>query len=167
VFFFFALFFRPSSPPDFFLFLSLPLNYLKKTRTKKMLLYNKQKKNVPSNARRFLISVTVLGSAGPIRFIVNEDELVASVITTALKSYAREGRLPVLGSDMNNFMLYCPVSGSEALNPWETIGSSGVRNFMLFKKPVTENSISGQKPSRKSSWKSWFNKSISRKISSH
>ncbi|KAK4400054.1 hypothetical protein Sango_1111500 [Sesamum angolense] len=99
-----------------------------------MLLY-KQKKNQPSKGNRFLISVTVLGSAGPIRFVVNEDELVAAVIDTALKSYAREGRLPILGSDLNNFMLYCPIAGTEALSPWETIGSAGVRNFMLCKKP--------------------------------
>ncbi|CAN7087563.1 unnamed protein product, partial [Brassica oleracea var. botrytis] len=56
----------------------------------KMLLYNKQKKNAKGN--RILISVTVLGSAGPIRFVAYEDDLVASVIDTALKCYAREGR---------------------------------------------------------------------------
>ncbi|CAN6934800.1 unnamed protein product, partial [Brassica oleracea] len=55
-----------------------------------MLLYNKQKKNAKGN--RILISVTVLGSAGPIRFVAYEDDLVASVIDTALKCYAREGR---------------------------------------------------------------------------
>lgn len=76
-----------------------------------MLLY-KQKKNQPVKGNRLLISVTVLGSAGPIRFVINEGELVAGVIDTALKSYAREGRLPVLGSDLNNFILYC-IAGTE------------------------------------------------------
>ncbi|EPS67816.1 hypothetical protein M569_06958, partial [Genlisea aurea] len=132
-----------------------------------MLLY-KQKKVVPSTGRRILISVGFLGSAGPIRFIVNEDEPVASVITTALKLYAREGRLPILGSDMNNFMLYCPISGYEALRPLETIGSTGVRNFILFKKPqaAEKSSINGEKSSHKGgrSWKSWFNKSFSLNI---
>lgn len=79
-----------------------------------MLLY-KQKKNQPVKGNRFLISVTFLGSAGPIRFVVNEDELVAAVIDTALKSYAREGRLPILGSDLNTFMLYCPIAGTEGI----------------------------------------------------
>ncbi|KAJ8747682.1 hypothetical protein K2173_012892 [Erythroxylum novogranatense] len=102
-----------------------------------MLLY-KQKKSHAAKGNRLLISVTVLGSAGPIRFVVNEDELVAAVIDTCLKSYAREGRLPVLGSDFNDFSLYCPTSGSGAMSPWETIGSMGARNFMLCKKPVTE-----------------------------
>lgn len=62
-------------------------------------------------SHRFLISVTVLGSAGPIRFLVNEGEMVATVISVALKSYAREGRLPVLGSDFNNFLLYSGCDG--------------------------------------------------------
>ncbi|KAK6146771.1 hypothetical protein DH2020_020641 [Rehmannia glutinosa] len=137
------------------------------------MLLPKQKKNQPLKGNRFLISVTVLGSAGPIRFVVNEDELVAAVIETALKSYAREGRLPILGSDLNNFILYCPIAGTEALSPWETIGSLGVRNFMLCKKPQTETSIDSEKSSaamsRKGagSWRAWFHKSLNPKISSH
>ncbi|KAJ6312691.1 hypothetical protein OIU77_014252 [Salix suchowensis] len=99
-----------------------------------MVLY-KQKRNQAAKGNRFLISVTVLGSAGPIRFVVNEEELVVAVIDTALKSYAREGRLPILGSDLNDFLLYCPNAGSDAISPWETIGSLGARNFMLCKKP--------------------------------
>ena len=77
-----------------------------------MALY-KQKKNHKGSGNRLLISITVLGSAGPIRFVVNEEEIVAAVIETTLKSYAREGRLPLLGSDLNNFLLYCPIGGTE------------------------------------------------------
>ncbi|KAL6571096.1 hypothetical protein OROGR_000646 [Orobanche gracilis] len=180
-----------------------------------MLLY-KQKKNQVLKGNRFLVSVTVLGSAGPIRFVVNEDELVAAVIDNALKSYAREGRLPVLGCDPNDFMLYSPVARSEgtillfllehydgnwmpkiprynfagsdhnfkknvplsyALLPWDTIGSFGVRSFLLCKKPKTTqsslNAIHDGKASaisRKGGtrrWKSWFHKSFNPKISSH
>ncbi|XP_073147127.1 uncharacterized protein At4g22758-like [Henckelia pumila] len=132
----------------------------------------KPKKNQPLKGNRFLISVTVHGSSGPIRFVVNEEDLVAHVIDTVLKSYAREGRLPVLGSNFNNFILYCPVAGTEALNAWEMIGSLGVRNFVLCKKPETVNSIGGEKSSpmtRKAagSWRTWFNKSLNPKISSH
>lgn len=72
-----------------------------------------QKKKSQRKGNRLLVSITVLGSAGPIRFVVNEDELVATVIDTALKSYAREGRLPVLGSDFNSFVLYSPCAGTE------------------------------------------------------
>jgi hypothetical protein len=84
----------------------------RKTKGKTMLLY-KQKKNQVAKGKRFLLSVTVLGSAGPIRFVVNEEELVAAVIDTALKSYAREGRLPILGSDLNDFLLYCRNAASD------------------------------------------------------
>lgn len=138
------------------------------------MLISKQKKNQAAAAKgnRFLITVTVLGSAGPIRFVVNEDELVAAVIDTALKSYAREGRLPLLGSDLNSFMLYCPIAGTEALLPWAAIGSAGVRNFVLCKKPQTDDvkeasSAPPRKASGAGSWRAWFSKSRSHKISSH
>lgn len=90
------------------------------------MLLSKQKKNQNANARRLLISINVLGSAGPIRFVVNEEELVAAVIDTALKSYAREGRLPVLGTDIAGFALYCPHVGSDGNFPFRP------RKFLLF-----------------------------------
>lgn len=61
------------------------------------------------------MSVTVMGSAGPIRFVVDEKELVANVIDMVLKSYAREGRLPVLGSKIDKFVLYSPIAGTEGI----------------------------------------------------
>ncbi|KAH1040676.1 hypothetical protein J1N35_042419 [Gossypium stocksii] len=56
------------------------------------MVHNKQKKNQGCKGNRLLISVSVLGSSGPIRFVVNEGELVGAVIDIALKSYACEGR---------------------------------------------------------------------------
>lgn len=84
------------------------------------MIYKQQKKNGGSKGGgggggRLLISITVLGSAGPIRFVVNEGQLVGAVIETTLKSYAREGRLPVLGSDLDDFVLYCPIAGNEGI----------------------------------------------------
>ncbi|KAF8398990.1 hypothetical protein HHK36_014855 [Tetracentron sinense] len=132
-------------------------------------------KKIQKNGKRvsLLITVNVLGSSGPIRFLVNEEELVASVINTALKSYARQGRLPVLGSDLNNFHLYCSNAGFDALSPWETIGSRGGRNFVLCKKQSQTEMMDGDGKSttiaRKGSgsWKAWINKSLNFKISSH
>lgn len=72
-----------------------------------------QQQQPEKGRRRFLITVNVLGSAGPLRFLVNEEELVATVIDTALRSYAREGRLPVLGFDLDNFLLYSANAGSD------------------------------------------------------
>lgn len=73
---------------------------------------NKQKKNniigyccTPKN--KFLITINVLGCAGPLRFVVNEDDVVDSVIDTALKLYARQGRVPVLVTHTDDFLLYC------------------------------------------------------------
>lgn len=79
------------------------------------MLLSKQKKAQNSKGNRLLITVNVLGSAGPLRFVVNEKEIVAAVIDMALKSYAREGRLPVLGSNFNDFQLYCPTAGSDGI----------------------------------------------------
>ncbi|KAJ9548944.1 hypothetical protein OSB04_021487 [Centaurea solstitialis] len=106
---------------------------------------------------RILITITVVGSAGPLRFVVDEKETVATVIEIALKSYAREGRLPVLGTKFNDFILYSPIAGTEALSPREMIGSFGVRNFMLCKKARRQVEI---KRKNSGSWKSWFNKSL-------
>ncbi|KAF3443603.1 hypothetical protein FNV43_RR13291 [Rhamnella rubrinervis] len=74
---------------------------------------NGENQNVKKS--RFLITVNVVGSAGPIRFVVNEDDLVSGVIDTALKTYAREGRLPVLGSDAKDFLLYCANAESDVV----------------------------------------------------
>ncbi|KAL8105836.1 uncharacterized protein At4g22758-like [Apium graveolens] len=139
-----------------------------------MLLTKKTKKQAASSKEtRILISVTVIGSPGPIRLVVNQEELVAAVIDAVLKSYARIGRFPILGTNLNSFHLYCPASGAQALSPWETIGSNGVRNFVLCKKAEMEKPIENEKPitavqfSGKGNgrWRTWFNKSS--KIPSH
>ncbi|XP_052204089.1 uncharacterized protein At4g22758-like [Diospyros lotus] len=146
---------------------------------------NNQAVNCPQ--RRILISVSVLGSAGPIRFVVSEDERVAAVIRTVLKKYAREGRWPVLGSDFKEFVLYCPsIPGVEALSPLETIGSFGGRNFKLWKKSHVQKANAATaaaaatdeedhkrqpidlKGNNNRSWKTWFNKFVHlTKVSCH
>lgn len=133
------------------------------------MLLSKQKKNQSAkDARKLLININVLGSAGPIRFVVSEGDLVATAIDTALKSYAREGRLPILGKDVTSFALYCQHVGSDALSPLDTIGShGGARNFMLCKKPETTNGMANADGAvalarrRNGSLKNWFNKSLS------
>ncbi|XP_015880371.3 uncharacterized protein At4g22758-like [Ziziphus jujuba] len=123
---------------------------------------NNNSENQHMKKNRFLITVNVVGSAGPLRFVVNEDDLVSVVIDTALKTYAREGRLPVLGSDSNDFLLYCANAGSDALSPKEKIGSHGGRNFVLSKKQK-QLQMTEKKPEMMShkgvkSWKAWLNR---------
>ncbi|EPS64875.1 hypothetical protein M569_09904 [Genlisea aurea] len=57
-------------------------------------------------SRRFLIVVNVFGSSGPLRFLVNGDDAVETVIDKTLRRYAHEGRLPALGFDSSDFHLY-------------------------------------------------------------
>lgn len=97
------------------------------------MLLSKQKKNQNLKGKnRILISINVLGSAGPIRFVVNEEELVADVIETTLKSYAREGRLPILGSNLNDFLLYCPYVGPEGNFFLPKLSSVHMQSHELF-----------------------------------
>ncbi|GMH20360.1 hypothetical protein Nepgr_022201 [Nepenthes gracilis] len=122
--------------------------------------------------KRFLIVVSVLGSAGPLKFVANEDDLVAGVINAALKLYAREGRLPPLGSDPDNFLLYSANAGADALNAWEKIGSSGGRNFVMCRKAGFPNMTEARNEMMNSnkgngSWKAWINRSLSFKALSH
>lgn len=62
---------------------------------------------------RVLVTVTVLGSAGPLRFLVDEGETVAGLVRAALRSYAREGRMPLLGTDPADFLLYTATGRSD------------------------------------------------------
>ncbi|XP_076905809.1 uncharacterized protein At4g22758-like [Bidens hawaiensis] len=116
-------------------------------------------------SKRMLIKIDVLGSSGPVRFVVDEDAVVAHVIETALKLYAHERRLPVLGTKYSDFFLYTPIAATEALNPREMIGSYGVRNFMLCKKPPQMREITRKRSS--GSWRSWFNKTLTLKVTPH
>ena len=92
---------------------------MKKSAFEKMVLQKNRSKGSQEDQKRrsnrFLVTVNILGSAGPIRFVVNEKDLVSGVIGTALKSYAREGRLPVLGFDVSNFLLYCANAGFDGM----------------------------------------------------
>ncbi|CAN4079882.1 unnamed protein product [Withania somnifera] len=111
-------------------------------------------------SRRLLITVNVLGSAGPLRFVVDDKDKVARV-----------GRLPLMSSDINDFFLYSATAGVEALGPSELIGSLGVRNFILCKKQkqpwMTEGRAHGIAQNGKKGWKAWLTKSFSFKIHSH
>ncbi|CAK9317935.1 unnamed protein product [Citrullus colocynthis] len=134
---------------------------------------NKAKKVITNTkSNRFLVSINVLGSTGPVRFVVNEDDLVCEVIKTSLTLYARQARLPTLGTNVDNFILFCVNDEKRnALSPRETIGSKQVRHFLLCKKQGTSHALlPNEKISEekgRNNWKTWLNKSLSYKIQSH
>ncbi|CAI9758440.1 unnamed protein product [Fraxinus pennsylvanica] len=136
---------------------------------------SRKKKNndesMNTRSSRFLITINVFGSAGPLRFVVNEDDNAAGVVETALKLYAREGRLPILGSDVNSFFLYPSNAGLDALSPSESIGShGGVRNFILCKKqshPHMTEARSQVIARKRGGWRARLQKSFNLKILSH
>jgi hypothetical protein len=65
-----------------------------------------KKNNNNKNINRILISIKIVGSSGSLTILVNENDVVCDVIDKALKSYARQERLPVLGSDVSDFAIY-------------------------------------------------------------
>ncbi|KAL9298500.1 hypothetical protein AtNW77_Chr2g0221351 [Arabidopsis thaliana] len=112
-----------------------------------MLYNNKHQRNQKSKTtNRFLVSINVLGSAGPIRFVVKEDETVSNVINYALKCYV-------------------------PFDPWGKISSTGSRNFVLSNKLETQNLEDSMMTTttRKTSgrWKAWLNKSFGLMVPSH
>ncbi|CAN8243573.1 unnamed protein product [Cochlearia groenlandica] len=118
----------------------------------------KETRNIKGEApkKKLLVSVKVLGSVGPIRFLVNEDEQVSSVINTTLRAYARQGRIPSLGFDVNHFIFYSINAGFNALNPKEKIGSMDVMNFLLCKKePRPMDKVEGRRKSRAQAGHGW------------
>ncbi|BAF08613.1 uncharacterized protein [Oryza sativa Japonica Group] len=95
---------------------------------------------------RMLVTVTVLGSAGPLRFLIDEGETVAGLIRAALRCYAREGRMPLLGADAAGFLLYTANGGSDALSADEKIYFNGCRSFLLWQKAARDTMAKGGRP---------------------
>ncbi|CAL1390637.1 unnamed protein product [Linum trigynum] len=135
----------------------------------------KKEKKKSSKNKKFLVIVNVLGSTGPIRLVVKEDDAVAAVIESTLRAYAKEGRLPGFGSDVvTDFVLYSAGdqgSDSKALELGEAIGRSGGRNFVLCKnqrrpqmtegRPEMVAAAARRRKGYSSGWKAWFHKSFS------
>ncbi|KAG7615913.1 unnamed protein product [Arabidopsis thaliana] len=122
------------------------------------------KKKIPNlTENRLLVSIKVVGSSGPIRFVVKEDETVTNVIDITLRCYARQGRLPIFSSHFtSSFLLYSPYSPNQPLNPCTRIGSTRSMNFIMCKNPEAENPEVSLDTTRKISgkWRAWMNNSL-------
>jgi hypothetical protein len=115
------------------------LDFKKKDSIMKKMVFEKNKNRgyqKTERNNRFLVTINIMGSSGPIRFVVNEKELVSGVIDTSLKSYAKEGRLPVLGFNATNFLLYHPNAGFDCMisYPFGYFILSVSLNITLFRK---------------------------------
>ncbi|CAN1227864.1 Uncharacterized protein At4g22758 [Linum perenne] len=130
---------------------------------------NNKKIRKGTKTKKTLVIVNVLGSTGPIRLLVKEDDSVASVVDSALKAYAKEGRLPSLAGSNNHFILYPSNYEASSTHSWEAIGRSGARSFVMCKKQLNSatmtegrsdvnNNIMEKKSSR--SLMAWINRSF-------
>ncbi|KMZ71074.1 hypothetical protein ZOSMA_189G00350 [Zostera marina] len=84
---------------------------------------------------RLLIAVDVMGSPGSFKFLVNDGDPVSTVIATTLRNYSKEGRIPVLGTHVDDFLLYSTGGwGTSELSHGEMMRSLGCRTFLLCEK---------------------------------
>ncbi|XP_031490912.1 uncharacterized protein At4g22758-like [Nymphaea colorata] len=98
-----------------------------------------KKNKVGDEGNKLLVMIFVMGSAGPLKMVVKEEDKVGDVVAAALKLYAREGRLPALGCKASQFELHCSHSGSGALDESKKIGACGSRSFLMCKKSQENN----------------------------
>ena len=100
--------------------------------------------------------------------------MVGGIFTWFIIQYVIDNQIAthLMHSYVLHLLICVLIHMFSALSPADTIGSFGVRNFMLCKKPGLDKAIeqdAAPKMTRKSSgsWKTWFNKSLNLKISSH
>ncbi|KAJ7533173.1 hypothetical protein O6H91_13G036100 [Diphasiastrum complanatum] len=108
---------------------------------------------------KMLVAVNVLGSTGPLRFVVDVDCVVSRVIELALRAYAKQGRLPSLGLDPSIVQLYCCNGDFQALDPLQRVGTLGTRQFFLHRRQPEElEQIAARNEQAASmTWKLWWN----------
>ncbi|KAL0431408.1 UNVERIFIED_CONTAM: hypothetical protein Sradi_0766800 [Sesamum radiatum] len=124
-----------------------------------------------SKENRFLITINVFGSAGPIRFVVNEDETAQGYQQNPFSQFTSSNagglvilEVPFLHEMMFSVLLFAVLKLSEV------IGSRGVRNFVLCRnqsKPHMTEARSQLINRKGSRWRAWFQKSLTFKILSH
>ncbi|KAI9100188.1 hypothetical protein K1719_024406 [Acacia pycnantha] len=111
------------------------------------------------NQNLVLITITIVGCAGQFKFLIKQDDLVLNVIKATLKSYARQGWLPKLSSNAEDFVLYCQTTAHSCLSPTKTIESCGGRHFIL-KRNTNVGLKSDKLKSESFNWKSLFVKKM-------
>ncbi|GLJ24334.1 hypothetical protein SUGI_0464500 [Cryptomeria japonica] len=91
------------------------------------------------NLNKVLVLITVLGSAGPLRVILDSNATANEVIKQALELYSMEGRRPALALNSSHFELRYLQEPSEVLESNVRIGDLIFRQFLLFQKKCISN----------------------------
>ncbi|XP_010940977.1 uncharacterized protein At4g22758 [Elaeis guineensis] len=85
---------------------------------------------------KLLLNVTIERSVGPVLVVMSPENTVADLVRTAVETYAKQGRRPLLShADPKSFDLHYSQYSLESLNPEEKLISLGSRSFFLFSKP--------------------------------
>ncbi|KAM0890390.1 hypothetical protein ACQ4PT_027077 [Festuca glaucescens] len=88
----------------------------------------------PWEEARVVVSVTVEGSAGPVKAMVRLGSSIREAIAAVVERYDREGRSPRLDpASADSFQLHHSHFCLESLNKNDKIGDVGGRNFYLHK----------------------------------
>ncbi|GLJ46672.1 hypothetical protein SUGI_0983650 [Cryptomeria japonica] len=85
---------------------------------------------------RMLITVNMMRSSVTLKLVVNANDSIEGVVENALKCYARQGYLPLLGLDSKRFRLYSAIDSSQALEACQYIGDCGSWNFVMSVKQM-------------------------------
>ncbi|KAL3693349.1 hypothetical protein R1sor_007000 [Riccia sorocarpa] len=106
-----------------------------------------------ADVSRMLLMVTVAGSVGPLKVLVDGDATAQTVLRAALQVYVREGRLPVLGLDSSWFDLHAGhITFNDALEPNQPIRPLNARNFVMVRRQTQREEVIENKKPKPTSW---------------
>ncbi|CAI8592915.1 unnamed protein product [Vicia faba] len=103
---------------------------------------------LPRHPPKLLLKVTVLGSLGPVQMLLKPESTVGDLVDAAVRQYVKEGRRPILPSNVaSDFDLHYSQFSLESLCREEKLVKLGSRNFFMCPRntPHAAEGISGNK----------------------
>ncbi|CAL5182992.1 unnamed protein product [Lathyrus oleraceus] len=101
---------------------------------------------LPRHPPKLLLKVTVLGSLGPVQILLKPESTVGDLVDAAVRQYVKEGRRPILPSNVaSDFDLHYSQFSLESLCREEKLVKLGSRNFFMCPRntPHAAEGISG------------------------
>ncbi|CAK8535337.1 unnamed protein product [Lathyrus sativus] len=101
---------------------------------------------LPRHPSKLLLKVTVLGSLGPVQILLKPESTVGDLVDAAVRQYVKEGRRPILLSNVaSDFDLHYSQFSLESLCREEKLVKLGSRNFFMCPRntPHAAEGISG------------------------